>query len=76
MSEDGLSVWTVYDHPLDFPHNYVARRHVATGERSGPTGDMMICTDLEPIRVELKRRGLIRFDRAPEDEPHIIETWL
>jgi hypothetical protein len=76
MGEDGLSVWTVYDHPTDFPDDYVARRHVATSKGSGPTGDIMRSQSLEAIRVELERMGLIRFDRAPEDHPHIIETWL
>jgi hypothetical protein len=77
MSEDGLSIWVVYDHPLDHPDEYVARRHVALGERpTGPTSDVIRSRNLELVRDELERRGLCKLDRLPEDLPHIIETWL
>ena len=68
----GLTTWTVYDHPRDFPHCYVARRF--EGER--PTGDLVVAADLDALRQQLIERGLVCLDRDPEDDPAIMETWL
>lgn len=67
-----LSIWTVFDHPRDFPHCFVARRF--EGERA--TGDVIVCRDLEPLRDEMERRGLVKIDRFPEDHPNVVESWL
>jgi hypothetical protein len=67
-----LSLWTVYDHPRDFPHCYVARRFVL----DKPTGDYMTSADLEAIRKQLMHLGLTCMPRDPSDEPQIIETWI
>lgn len=71
-----LSMWTVYDHPSDFPKGFIARRWEI--ERSGaePTADVMRAYDLEPLREQLRNMGLTCLDRNPEDEPQIVETWL
>jgi hypothetical protein len=76
VSPDALSIWVIYDHPTDFPHNFVARRHVAYGPDAGPTADLMIAPDLGLIRKEMERRGLTRLHRFPEDDDKIVETWL
>lgn len=69
----GLPIWVVYDHPKDFPNNFVARLWV--GER--PTDTMMICPDLERLRDEINRRGAtVKLMRHADDDPKILETWL
>jgi hypothetical protein len=82
MSDDALPIWTVYDHPRDFPHCYVARKFLI-GEESGaalildwPTDEVITADTLDEIRELLERRGLTCFQRAPEDDPVIVETWI
>jgi hypothetical protein len=71
-----LSLWTVYDHPRDFPKNYVARRHEIHSGRVVPTDDLLICSELAAIRENLAERGLTVLPRQPQDDPVIVEVWL
>ena len=72
IAQHHLSIWTVYDHPSDFPNNYVARRF--DGET--PTGDIMVCPELEQIREQLRSLGLVQIARMDGDDPKILETWI
>lgn len=76
MSEDLLRIWTVYDHPTDYPNNYVARLHVADADGSRPTETLMICPDLDLLRGQLLEMGLTCLTRSPEDDAVIVEVWL
>lgn len=67
-----LTIWVIYDHPIDFPSNYVARKHL--NER--PTSELMIAPDIEQIRWVLQLRGFICFPRQEGDDPKIVECWL
>lgn len=67
-----LSIWVVYDHPRDYPSNFVARRF--EGEEA--TKDIMVCPDLEVIRRQLYLRGLVKLGRWEGDDPAIVEVWL
>ena len=72
-----LAIWTLYDHPRDFPHCYVARRSETGG---GPepviTSNVIISPDLEILREGMERCGLVCMMRNDEDDPVIIETWM
>jgi hypothetical protein len=76
-SEEKLVMWTIYDHPTDFPHCFVARKFTI-----GPLGEVlatsevMVASDIEKLRSVLIKRGLVRMTRAPDDDPKIVETWL
>lgn len=61
-----LGIWTVYDHPRDYPDTYVARLHVVEAGGSRPTDEIIRSTDLEALRAEMLRRGLFvpRANRA------------
>lgn len=77
MNHDILSIWTVYDHPIDMPQYYVARRFkVKPGGEGGPTHDYIRDTDLERIRKTLKDKFLTRLPRCSGDDPKIIESWI
>lgn len=79
MESDGkLSMWTVYDHPRDFPNNYVARRFEIGGGGSGPkiTTDLMVGFDLEQMRGYLRSLGLTVIPRSEGDDPVIVECWI
>lgn len=74
---DLLSIWTVYDKPRDFPTMFVARRFEITGAPDPQaTSDIIVASELAPIRDMLMRRGLIALQRSKSDEPHIVECWL
>lgn len=67
-----LSIWTIYDHPRDFPDAYVARRF----EYDRATGDVMLSADLGSLRDAFQASGLVCITRHPTDDPVILETWL
>lgn len=67
-----LSIWVVYDHPEDWPEYYVAREWI--GDQPGNM--VTLDRNLDRLRERLQRLGLVRLERMPEDEPHILETWL
>jgi hypothetical protein len=74
MSEP-LSMWTVYDHPRDFPEHFVARRWEVTAT-SAVARDAVASDDLPKLRAWLADLGLARMPRNDGDDPAIIETWL
>lgn len=66
-----LSIWTIYDHPSDFPDNFVARAFT-----TGPTNEIILATSLEQLRNVFDAAGLVQMQRHPSDDPKIVETWL
>jgi hypothetical protein len=71
-SRGKLTLWTIYDHPKDFPDDIVARRHEVPG---GPT-ERWMGGDLELLRDVFRGAGLVRVDRAPNDDVKIVESWI
>jgi hypothetical protein len=71
-----LSIWTLYDHPLDAPQFFVLRRWEtdARGARASP--ELYACEAVEPLREKMRERGLVCLPRQPEDDPKIIESWI
>lgn len=65
-------MWTVYDHPKDWPHGFLARKWY--GEC--PTSEVLAAPTLETLRWELEERGFIPLARDPGDDPCIVETWI
>lgn len=82
MSEHGLSIWTLYDHPADFPGEWVARRWVIAKGVYSHTDDMVADADLNVVRrhvfADLERRGMspVYLPRSPGDDPVIKGVWL
>lgn len=72
--DDALSIWTIYDHPLDYD-GFIARRfnvYPGTVER---TNDVRTGATLEDVRSQLPP-NLYPLDRTPLDEPQIVESWI
>jgi hypothetical protein len=82
-------MWTIYDHPLDFPEAFVVRRcfvvprevPASVGLRN--TGEFSPVFDVVPrlgkTLAEARSfvpRGLYRQPRAEADDPAIVETWF
>lgn len=72
---DRLPIFTITDHPKDFPDAYVARLHLTL---PAPEALPLIFKnpDLEAVRAVMRTMGLVKLDRSPEDDPVILETWL
>lgn len=68
----GLSIWTIYDHPTDYPEHFVARRF--DGETA--TADTVLAADLEELRTRFEGQGLVCLARFPQDDSVIVETWM
>lgn len=68
-----IRIWTVYDHPTDYPDKYVAR--LFEGDQA--TASIIIADSLETLRMILCfEMGLARLARFAGDDAKIVETWL
>ncbi|MBW2672372.1 MAG: hypothetical protein JRD89_03000 [Deltaproteobacteria bacterium] len=74
--EDSLSVFAIYEHPLDYPRHFVVRRWLTQG-------DGKLYADVVPRLAESlnEARELIPSERVcvgrdPTDDPTLCETWL
>lgn len=74
--DDILSIWTVYDHPVDYPYFFIARRGEATSVGFKQTDEVIMSRDLEFLRKRLSARGLEPMARSKEDDPKIVEVWI
>lgn len=70
-----MSMWTIYDHPLDYPDSFVARRF-EIGKSHKATTDVLTAPTLDMLRAKLPREFSACLSRDPNDEPAIVETWL
>jgi len=75
IKRGALSLWTIYEKPLDHPDGFIARRFESSKDGDGPTLDTVI-GDLEHIRSTFERAGLFKIARSEGDEPRIVETWV
>jgi hypothetical protein len=73
-----LVMWKVYEHPKDYPGEYVARKFVITGDFYGPSNESISSRSLRDVQNLLRNlyRGLIQLQLSPDDEPHVVEIWL
>lgn len=69
-------MWTIYDHPRDFPDDFVARKFLVSGRGPRATLDVLCFRDIEAARQSMISMGLTRIQRDPNDEPQIVEVWL
>lgn len=71
-----LEMWVVYDRPRDHPEACVARRWVVGPGTTTATRKLIEAPELEDVREQLRRKGLVRVPRQAEDDPVIVEVWL
>ena len=74
--ENALVMWTIYDHPKDYPDAIVARRFEVYSGAARATTDLMRFPSVHAARNHFARHGLTRMLRDPSDDPVIVETWL
>jgi hypothetical protein len=79
MMDTILVMWTVYDHPTDYPEWFVARKFEIT--RQGPvTGDSVILattlTEARDMIYLMDPNASSCLPRYDNDHPNVVETWL
>lgn len=75
LSLGHLLIWTIYDHPPDFPDWFVARPQIIRPKTAGPMPLHLMANDLNRLRLMLPD-GLVRLERHPVDNPFILEVWV
>jgi hypothetical protein len=78
MTTPSLSMWTVYDHPTDWPNAYIARQYrILDSGAYVATENVIIAQDLDIIRrAMIEEFGLTCLTRNEGDDVKIIETWV
>lgn len=71
-----LRIWTIYDHPKDFPDTFVVRPHDLLAGGIIEYSEGYACPDIEVLREHMRAMGLTCIPRRPEDDPVIVESWL
>lgn len=76
-----LCMWTVTNHPSDYPDKFVARLGFLyagkdkKAHRSFSTEKYFLADTLEELRGKLPQ-GLTRLQRTEADDPIIVEVWM
>ena len=60
----------IYDHPKDYDNSFVARLF----DIDKPTNVVIISDSLEKLRSKIPK-GMVKFERAKEDDKSIIESY-
>ena len=75
LSEIKMPMAVIYDSPKDFPGMYLCR--IWEGEGFHPTNTAMQKNSLDEMRKDIQAEVFsIRFPRAEDDDPVILETWI
>lgn len=69
-----LPMWTVYDHPADYPDHFIARKWIC-GKETDATDEVLMDKDLDQLRAKLPP-GMYCLPRNAKDDPVIVETWV
>lgn len=74
-----LSIYTIYDHPSDYPDQYVIKKWDVQKGNTEPVQDpryVYAGTDLEVCRDQMRNMGLVLMPREDSDDIVIIESWI
>ena len=73
-----LKMWTIYDHPKDYPNFFVARMFYICPIKNEPLPSNLIylSSDLKTLQKRMQSLFLTCISRHDTDDPTIIETWL
>lgn len=66
-----LSSWVIYERPIDYPNDIVARKF-----DDGVPTTRVITGTLNDLRARFDSMGLVRIPSCKEDDACILETWL
>ncbi len=66
-----LPMICIYNHPIDYPKNYVAR----VWDANHPTHLVALADTLEEIREKIPP-NMTKLPPMKEDDPVIVEVWI
>jgi hypothetical protein len=69
-------MWCVYDHPLDYPHCYVAREWLISTDGRRRFGRVLIGQTFTALRTLMPPECDTWIDRSRDDDPCILGTWI
>lgn len=70
-----LNMWTVYDHPKDFPDFFVCRQFVISDGTPIASDNFGVSREVDTLRWYLEALGCTRIATTDPD-PNILETWM
>lgn len=78
MSELSFYMYTLYNHPRDFPDHWVIRAwRVERGDPEPKPDPDVLLFETASLAIEwADSRGLTMLDRQPDDDPCIACTFL
>ncbi len=73
-----LQMWTIFDHPEDYPTGYIPRRfRTVKGGRMVETADAVTGPTLEAVRRKLAERGLEPdMPLGKDHDTGAVEVWI
>lgn len=71
MNSKHIRVWTIYDHPEDYPDSFIARKFL----NNSPTDDIIVSDNLANIEQELEDMGYCELP-VHEPNPQIVSVWM
>lgn len=74
MAGSELRMYTIFDHPSDYPRHWAVRASIIRPEGPVPADRVQLADSLEEARA-LIPPGLTRIPRFPQDIPTITEVW-
>ena len=81
MDAEQITIWTIYDHPADYPHHFVVRSwRVAEADGCSCVvvlvpGVGYIANTLDEAREKIPP-GLSNVERMADDDGVVVESWL
>jgi hypothetical protein len=74
---DSLVVWTIYDHPADFPAHWVVRCWTTASGDSEPRPSSVGVPHLSLASARASiPEGLVRIPRSEDDVRCVVESWI
>lgn len=70
-----MRIYTIYDHPKDYPNHFVMRVFDVSASASTPTGDFTIADTLEEVRKAIPSE-CVCIARDLTDDPVVVESWI
>lgn len=76
LKGDELVLYTIYDHPKDYPDNFVVRAFILAADgKQYASKECKLATTLEEARKFVPPDKVLT-QRYANDDPVIVETWI
>lgn len=74
--EGAITFWVIYDHPKDYPDEFVGRRQFVTAAGIVKDNDLFARgPSVAAVREQIPQ-GAIQVGPSPGDDPVIAEVWM